>query len=340
MRAFINIERQTLLDNLERVMNQCYPKKLFIVLKANAYGHGLQEMARLFSGVKNPSFVVATLEEAMMVRKALVFNPLLLLENTSDYKTCANLRLHVAVHSLRRLRELSEKHLALPIHLNINTGLNRDGLEPSEVREAADILRKSSLRLKGLYTHHSAKEAIDRENGLFRSLIGEFSDFPGLLIHSGASSSLDYKDDFTNAVRIGGSVYGLCPLSSIKVSPALELLAPIWNVRPVARGENVGYGSQDKAPADGFLYLLPLGYKDGFPRVRKAIGWCGGEILVEVGQTMMDHMIMFSKKKFDEGQTVEMMGHNLDVFSLAKLYKTIPYELCATLHERLKRNYI
>lgn len=340
MRAYININRRTLLDNYEKIVQEVYPKKLFVVLKANAYGHGISEMAKLFATARNPGFVVATLEEAMMVRKSLVFNPLLLLESTSDYKTCVNLKLNVAVHTLGKLKEMADKRLPLSIHLNVNTGLNRDGLEPSEVEEAVQILRTSNLKLKGVYTHHSDPLNIKRENELFESVLPAFKPFGNILIHAGSSSAIDYEDGFSNAIRIGGSIYGLYHNQKVKTEPALELLAPIWHVKKVAKDDPVGYGTSFKVPADGYVYLLPIGYKDGFPRSRKTIGFLAGEILVQVGQTMMDHMIMFSKKEFGEGQTVELIGHNLNVFELAKLYKTIPYELCSTLGERLKRNYI
>lgn len=339
MRAYININRQTLLNNYEKITSKVYPKKVFVVLKANAYGHGLSEMAKLFSTVKNPSFVVATLEEALFVRKALVFNPLLLLENTTDYKMCMNMKLNIAVHSLDQLKELTSLRIPLPIHLNINTGLNRDGIELDEVDNAIQSISNSNLRLKGIYTHHSDPTNIVVENEKFKNLLPKFTKFKNLVIHTGSSSSLDYPDDFTNAVRVGGSIYGLYKNETITTSPALELLSPIYQKKKVNKGENVGYGNSNKAPQDGFIYLLPIGYKDGFSRSRKAIGYLDGEILVQVGQTMMDHIILFSKKDLNTKKTVELIGQNMEIHELAKLYKTIPYEITTTLNERLRRNY-
>lgn len=340
MRAYINIDRKTLLNNYEKITTKVYPKKVFIVLKANAYGHGLSEMAKLFSTVKSPSFVVATLEEALFVRKALVFNPLLLLEHTTDYKMCMNMKLNIAIHSLEQLKEISLLRIPLPIHLNINTGLNRDGIEQEQVDEAVQIISNSNLRLKGIYTHHSDPTNIISENDKFKSMVPKFTKFKNLIIHTGSSSSLDCPDDFTNAVRIGGSLYGLYKNESINTDSALALLAPIYQRRKVNKGENIGYGNSSKAPQDGFIYLLPIGYKDGFPRSRKSIGYLDGEILVQVGQTMMDHIILFSKKELNTKNPVELIGHNMEIHELAKLYKTIPYEITSILSERLRRNYL
>ena len=340
MRAYINVYKNTLINNYKLVKKAANGKKLFIVLKANAYGYGISEIAKLLATLDSPSFVVATLEEAMVIRKSLIFNRILLLENSTEYKTILNLKLNLAVHTLDKLSELASKHLQIPIHLNINTGLNRDGININEVDQAINIIKKGHLVLKGVYTHHSDPTNIEKENKLFQEQLAKFSSFKKLIIHSGSSSSLDYNDDFSNAIRVGGSIYGLYQNNSFKTEPALELIAPIWSVNKVSKGENIGYGTQNVAPDDGYIYLLPIGYKDGFPRVRNTIGYLAGEILTKVGNTMMDHTILFSKKEYKVGQEVELIGKNLTVDSLSKIYNEIPYELCCSLNERIKRNYL
>lgn len=340
MRAYINIYKNTLIDNYNLIKKVIDNKKLFIVLKANAYGYGISEIAKLFSNLNSPSFVVATIEEAMMIRKALVFNQILLLENTNEYKLAMNLKLNLAIHSLEKLNELASKHLNLPIHLNINTGLNRDGIEINEVDKAIEIIKKGHLNLKGIYTHHSDPTNIEKENKLFKEQLIKFYSFKKLIVHTGSSSALDYSDDFTNAIRVGGSLYGLYKNKIITTEPAIELLAPIWSVKKVHKDENIGYGTTSLVPDDGYIYLLPIGYKDGFMRSRNTIGYLAGNILIKVGNTMMDHTIMFSKKEFKVGQIVELIGKNLTVEDMSKAYDVIPYELCCSLNERIKRNYL
>lgn len=336
MRAYLKIDRQAIKTNYLNIA-KATNKKVLAVVKGNAYGLGIREVARELASLNCPGFVVSSLEEAVAIRKSLIFAPILVLENSSELRQFTAMKLTLAVHSLKQLKELAQLNFPLRIQLNFDIGMHRDGLDPSEAEEALKILKKSRLILLGLYGHHTGLKNYLNETEIFKNIADSFAAVPNLLIHHSASLGLEQADDFSNAVRVGGAIYGLVASDMVQLKPTVSLFAPIWTVAAVQKGESVGYEGGSKVPEDGFIYTLPIGYADGLPRGRKNIGWLDGEILVQVGNTMMNHIMLFSKKEFSVNQEVELFGEHLDLFNLAKLYKTIPYEISTQISPLIHR---
>lgn len=336
MRAYLKIDRQAIKTNYLNIV-KATNKKVLAVVKGNAYGLGLREVARELAALNCPGFVVSSLDEAVAIRKSLVFSPILVLESSNEFRQFASMKLTMAVHSLDQLRAIAKMNIPLRIQLNFDLGMHRDGLQADECSTAIEIIKKSRLVLLGIYGHHTGEKNFKTETSVFEKIVEEFKVFPNILIHHSASIGLEKEDDFSNAVRVGGAIYGLVQTGKIKLLPTASLLSPIWNKIKVRKGENVGYQGGAPVPEEGFIYTLPIGYADGLPRNRKNIGWCRGEIMIQVGTTMMNHLILFSKEDIGLDQEIELFGEHLDIFNLSKLYKTIPYELTTELSPFLKR---
>ena len=117
----------------------------------------------------------------------------------------------------------------------------------------------------------------------------------------------------------------------------LKLYSPIWCIKEVKQGEEVGYGNKKTVPENGYIYTIPFGYADGLKRNTTLLGFINGEIIKNVGNIMMNHTLMFSKNKYKIGDEIELIGDNLNINYLSKQYKTIPYEITTSLNPNLKR---
>lgn len=335
MRGSIEINLNTLKENY-KIVKEYSKKEVISVIKSNAYGHGIINVAKTLSSCGCNSFLVATLEEALLLRNNSIKERIIVLENTKNFYSLYRNNLSLSISSIEELLEISSFSLPLKIHLKIETGLNRLGLLPSEIENAINILSKTKHNIEGLYTHIQDEETYDAQEKLFSDIIKKFDISKIKMIHVNSSSYLHHNLQYTTHVRCGLCLYGYS--SIIDVHPILSLKAPIYRKKKVLKGEFIGYHKKGIAPENGYIYTIPLGYADGWNNKYITLGYIG-EIVEQIGSTCMDQMMFFSTINHQEKE-IEIIGNNLPIDLLCKYNFATPYEVLASLSTRLIRKYI
>ena len=331
MRAYIEIDGNALEKNYLDIKKET-SKDLIAVIKSNAYGHGLIECAKILYKNKVPFFAVATKEEAILIRKNLIFTPILLLGECLELKTIYSYKITLLVLGLEHLIKLSESPYPISIHLFIDVGMKREGIEINQIQEALSIINKSKLILKGVCTHYSSKENYEVEHSLFLEAIKTIPNINKLLVHSSSSSTYSLNND-DSLHRIGLSLYGLDNMHT----PILSLKAPIIRKIKVSKGVFVGYAGKGITPDEGYIYTIGLGYADGWPRNFKTKAYVGDKELFQIGQTCMDYMMFFSKENFEENTIFSIIDEKHPIEDIALEQGTISYEICSKLNQRIKK---
>lgn len=335
MRATITISLKNLKNNLDYIKTKTN-KNIIAVVKTNAYGHGIVEVSNALSQLNVNYLAVATLEEAILLRKHFIASSIMLFEKSSDYQLLHAYKITPSIVSIAHLKELIKTNIALPIQLKIETGLNRLGILEDEIDEAIELIKKSRLILKGIYTHYSSKEYSSIQDECFKRVIIKFNQFKSLMIHSQSTSTMFIKKEFTTHIRIGLGLYGLIDDENLK--PLLSLTSPIYRIKRINKNDVVGYHDK-KVNNDGYIITIPLGYADGIDSRRKNLATTNQMYLPQVGDTCMDLMMFYSKNPINQNSIIELIGDNLKAIDLAKLYSISVYELVTNLSLRLKRIY-
>jgi len=269
-----------LLNNLEQYQ-KAYPNVAIApVLKANAYGHGLVEVAEILEKKNLPFFVLDSMHEAMILRNSGIKTKILLIGHTRilNIETAKIKNTSFTITSLEQLEEL-DKILSSKrdIHLKIDTGMHRQGVLPDDLDRAIKIIKENRLiNLEGVCSHLADAEKEDSELtekqieqweravGLLKK---EFSNIKFFHLSSTAGSNLSSAVS-ANVLRIGLGLYGIdsSPEKKLELIPALELVSIISSVREIASGEKVGYGATFVADKPTEVATVPVGYFEGVDR--------------------------------------------------------------------------
>lgn len=334
------------------------------VVKAQAYGHGAVEVAKVLEGEGSEFFGVADLDEAIELRRAGIRKPILVFENIlpANAKFIADYNLTATVCTLglaQKLNSVDSVKKPIKIHVKVDTGMGRLGVWYEEAAEfIAKISRLKNLRVEGIYTHF-ANSDYDRE--FTRKQIAALQKVffqlktKGISIryvHANNSTGVVFyrKNDF-NLVRPGLMLYGMCGApflkSKVKLKPALSVKSRILFLKKVERGRSISYGRTFTAPKKMKVATLPIGYNDGYFRIfsNNAFVLVGGKRCPVVGRVTMDQtMVDVSKvKSVKIGDEAVLLGRQKDEFisaeELAARAGTINYEITCSLGNRLPRVY-
>jgi len=340
--------------------------KLLAVVKDEAYGHGALDIARIAIEEGAWGFGLSTLEEAMTLRDAGITAPLLLLgeRRETELEWCVAHDLTVCVNEPHNVRALSKIAAnfgrQVPVHLKIHTGMSRYGVRWDEALPLIEqILSEKSLRLEGVMSHFSQSDETDKT---FANL--QFSRFnevlQGLaarginvnLRHTCNSGGfLDLPHAHLDMVRIGILMFGVFPSSVCRripgIEPVMSVKARIAAIQKLKPGEVVGYGMRYTAPSERRIAVLPIGYGDGFPRVRNQ-----GDALIHgkrapiVGGIAMDALMVDvteipEAKMWDEAVIMGRQGNEeITVHDIAKLKNSVSYEVLTSWRLRLRRKSV
>ncbi|HEX8465678.1 MAG TPA: alanine racemase [Abditibacterium sp.] len=279
MTCWIEINRAALRHNFAQIQNLVGETRIIAVVKANAYGCGALECAKIFAEEGAAMLAVTRVEEAIVLRESGLETPILLLSPSlpDELETAVRLGLTSCLESLEAAQMLSETAQKLgktaDFHLKINTGMNRFGAIPEKVAEIAGRSRKlPNLQLRGLFTHFANASAKDEaptrtQFEEFQNATCGFKDVPRHVSNSAAT--LRFPDMRLDFVRPGTLLYGQFPAPELSKIGALKLRDPfqakarIVAIQNLKKGEKFGYGSQWTAPADSKLAILAVGFADG-----------------------------------------------------------------------------
>jgi alanine racemase len=338
--------------------------RLCPVIKANAYGHGLAEVAAALADLPGRwGFAIARGEEALALRAAGIKGALLVLgpppeDGVVDLAAAeVTLGLGSAADLGSVTAQLAGRGLAVDAHLKVNTGMCRMGVEVKEVAGLAARMRESPVRLAGIYSHFATAEAADPSfaheqlasfHRVLQSVAAE-----GLLRHIANSAGLvRLPAARLDLVRPGAILYGLNPgmppAEMPRVQPALRLVARVAEVKTLPRGCTVGYGRRYRIERPSTIVLVPVGYADGYSRALGGVGdvLIGGRRAPVVGAVNMDSITVdvTDLPPVRPGDEVVLLGpqgeERVTVEELAERGGTIPHEVPTRLGSRLPRIYV
>jgi alanine racemase len=361
--VWAEVDLDALASNVRLLAARAAPARLYAVVKANAYGHGAVAVGRAALEAGAHGLAVVCVDEGEELRRAGVEAPILVVGYTppSDAARVAELGLRPTVGSMDLVEALSAAARArgaeVPIHLELETGLNRHGLAPDALVALAERARAlPGVRVEGLFTHFAAAEEGDqrftrRQFEILREVSRRAPWIPER--HCSASASVLVDREMTlDAVRTGLSMYGYKPApwcgTEAELVPALSLRARIARVSDVERGATVGYGRMWAAARPGRIALVMCGYADGYRRSfgNRAHVLVRGRRAPVVGRVAMD-MCMVDVTAVPEvqvGDVATLIGRDgeerVDADELATLADTISWEILAGLTARVPRLYL
>lgn len=339
-------------DNVE-TLYQKVQKPMMAIIKANAYGHGYQEVANMLKD--NPyisMFGVATLKEAIDLRKLGIQQDILVLGAIplEDLDMVIEYDISLALFSIDYMNEMKELfHHSKPVkvHVKLDTGMNRIGLKnKKEFETVLKICSQDIFQIDGVFTHFATaddenkKEAYEAQLELFYQMIG---DHKFKYIHCQNSASMMYHDEpRSHLARIGIAMYGVDPAGneSTQLKQVMSLYTKVVMIKKIHKGEQVGYGLTYTAQGDEYIATLPIGYADGFIRANQGREvYIRGQYYPIVGRVCMDQVMVRVDEHIQLHDQVEIFGEHISLARMAKELETIPYEIPCLLSERVERIY-
>lgn len=353
------------LHSIRRFIGEAVP--IMAVVKADAYGHGAVECAKRVESEGTDWFGAALPEEGEELRNSGIEKPILCFGNWAGQEDMMiRLRLTPVVFQLERLaafdRAAAESGNTVNVHVKIDTGMGRVGVQADDAAEfAAELKRFAHIEVEGLMTHFaSADEVVSEQTDLqmrrfadavaafhqhgFRPTYLDMANSPGAIVHPESRGTM---------VRIGGLLYGLggdvLPkgFAGPELKPVLSLHTRISFLKQVPAGTTIGYGATFVTNRESLIATLPIGYHDGYPRSLSN----QGKVLVKgafapvVGRVSMDWTTINVTDIPDVkvGDQVTLIGSQSDlaitVEDIASIADTISYEITCGINNRVRRQY-
>ena len=363
-------------EQIRRHIHGEYPKrkiKICGVVKANAYGHGIEPVSRKLVDLGIDFLGVANYDEAIRLRKHIPNTPILVFGTLIHSKLEPgkyvsllykhNLTATVASFDTAKfLNEYSRRFKSrFKVHIKIDTGMRRIGLDYRRAfRTILQIASLKNLELEGIFTHFAESESknksfsklqLNRFNDLLHELKKAGIEFP--IVHAANSGAvLDLKNSYFNMVRPGLLLYGYYPGSGIRnkinLKPVMNFKSRVTYIKKVEAGEGISYGRRYITKKPVFIGSVPVGYGDGYWRLltNKSKVLINKQFYRQVGTVSMDWIMveLGSRYKIKIGDDVLLMGgengFQLGADKLAKICGTIPYEMLCTVADRVERVYL
>ncbi|MGD9108632.1 MAG: alanine racemase [Gammaproteobacteria bacterium] len=339
----VHIDVDALQHNFNRAHELAPDSKVLAMVKANAYGHGITEIAKALHNAD--AFGVACLAEASSIRQVNLSNPIVLMSgfvNVNDLTKIVELKCEVVIHNFEQIKILEQARLSHPVKvwLKINTGMHRLGFVPEDVEDAYVRLSncKNVAMSPKLMTHFADADDIKKSttakqievfNSVTKNLSGEKS-----LANSAAI--LSFPESHADWVRPGGLLYGVSSLlnktgEDHNLMPVMTLKSKIITLRFAKKDEAIGYGGIWRCPENMPFAIVGIGYGDGYPRHAKngTPVLVNGHICPLIGRVAMD-MLAVDVRSYPcakIGDEVILWGKGLPIEHVAAYADTITYEL-------------
>ncbi len=374
-RTWAEVSLDAIEHNFKTIQKQLKPKTLVCcVIKADAYGHGAETLAKEYEAMGADWFAVSNLEEAMQLRNAGIKLPILILGYTppSMAVKLSELNIAQAVLSAEYGEALSNEavksNVTVRIHIKLDTGMSRIGFlyqNPSRDTDVIDSIEKvcrlPALNAEGIFTHFAVADdgndgcayTIMQYDNLMKAIgLLEQRDITFKIKHCANSAAIfDYPDMQLDMVRPGVILYGLMPSDKMKhkidLIPAMELKSIVSLVKTVEPQTSVSYGRMFVTKKPTKIATVPIGYADGYPRqlyVRGSMLVRGRKAKI-IGRVCMDQLMLnvTSVPEVREGDLVTVFGRDgeasITLDELAAYNHTINYELVCMISKRVPRIY-
>lgn len=371
-RVYAQVDLDAITENIVNINGNTNPHtKLLAVIKTDGYGHGSVPIARCLEKFDFMyGYAVATVEEAVILRKAGISLPILILGYTFPYSYEELIRedIRPAVFRNDMLRELSKAAekagKTAKVHIKIDTGMSRIGISPDDagLNFVKEAMETPGIEIEGIFTHFARADETDKSSALkqlevFQSFIGRIEKELGLIIPvkhcSNSAGIVEMPQANMDVVRPGIILYGLRPSDEvsreiISLRPALSLHSHVVYVKDIFPGQSVSYGGTFTALHKMRIATIPVGYGDGYPRMLSGKGYVliHGKKAPILGRVCMDQFMVdvTDITGVKEGDSVTLIGtdgeETITAELLGELSGRFNYELVCDLGRRIPRVYI
>ncbi|WP_114587627.1 alanine racemase [Microbacterium arborescens] len=361
--ALVDVEA---IEHNVRHLRRLVQTEIIAVVKADGYGHGAVRAATAALSGGATRLGVADIAEAVALRRAGITAPIVawLHAPGADFREAAEHGVELGISSFAQLQAAAAAASvgrSVGVHLKVETGLGRNGVEPREWQrvcaEAARLERIGQLRVIGVFSHLSNTSIEDDRAALarFHDALAEASAagvHPPLRHIAASNAAIALPETRLNCVRLGLAIYGLSPLpgrssADLGLRPAMTLRTSVAAVRRVPAGQGVSYGYTHRTASETTLALVPLGYADGVPRQASGRGpvVIGGRRFTVSGRIAMDQFVVdVGDADVSIGDEVVLFGDPTLGFPAAADWgdaaDTIDYEIVTRIGPRVHRTAV
>lgn len=369
--AWADIDLSALQRNVQKLCSHVYPRQLWAVVKANAYGHGSLQVATAALDAGASGLCVALADEGIELRNAGIDAPILVMSEQplSQHGAMIDRNLTATMYNAATISTYADvartRGRVAKVHLKVDTGMHRVGTPIADaVSRAQQIAAESSLQLEGVYTHFATADLADHPATALQCerfayivdqlrLIGITPPHVHLANSAAAIRRLGAE---STMVRVGIAMYGIATnaesdsfgaTTDLDLEPVLSLHSRVSHVQWVDAGEGVSYGLKRLLVARTCIATLPLGYADGVPRQ----SWSAGEVLIDgrrrriAGVVTMDQMMIdCGSDDMTIGTEVVLIGRqgteHIAANEWSRHANTIGYDIVCGISARVPRNYL
>lgn len=362
----VEVDLSVLKNNFLNIKQHVSPSKVNIVLKANAYGHGLVRVARLLEELKVDYISVAVVEEAILLRESGIKLPVLVLGGIWGNQIPLFIKhdLTITASSILKIKQIDEiaenMKKKAKVHIKIDTGMERLGVHYYNSDSfLEEVYKCKNIEVTGIYSHFANADSTDLTHSnlqlsRFKEVITFFDKHsiePPVRHFANSGAVLQLPGSYFDMVRPGILFFGVYPSKelprSVKVSPALTWKSMVVYFKVIKPGHPVGYGLTWSTDKNTRAVTVPVGYGDGYFRSMssKAEVLIGGSKYPVIGAISMDQIIVnIAQSSAYNGDEVILLGkdgdNSITAGDLAEWAGTIPYEILTNINTRVPRIYI
>ena len=341
--SYIDINLNNVEDNINLIKNKTN-KDFIAVIKANGYGLGDLELAKIAIKCKAIYLAVSSLDEAISLRNKGIIHPILILGyvDKDNINLVRQYNFTIITSSIMWVKEVKDYIKDIKIHIKINTGMNRLGLNNiNELKETLILFNQANI--EGIFTHFTSSDDKDNTNNdkqynIFKEYI-KYNNINYKYIHITNTDGSYINYELCNSIRIGIGILGYSSTIT-ELKPSISLKSKVINCHKVKENETISYNKTYKLDKDEYIITLPIGYADGVLRQHQNHKvYINGEYGTIVGRICMDMMMVKVNKEYELMTEVELFGEHISLNEYANRINTIPYEILVLLSERLVKKY-
>lgn len=347
--TYVEVNLSNVKYNTEQLIKRYHDYKYFMgVVKADCYGHDdILTIKEIIKAGCN-YLAVATLDEALIIRKEIKNIPILCLGiiDTLYLDKCLKNNITITISNLDYLKEIKLKSKKLKVHIKVNTGMNRLGVNNREdFNKIYNLIQEKGLYLEGIYTH--IYDVNNKDNTLkqyekFEEITKDINLKEIPIVHVGASEATEFyaKKDYANGCRLGIAMYGLVNYNNIEFKSTFKVVSKVIQINDV-NNETVGYNGMYKASNHERIAVIPIGYADGI--IRKNTGrevYINNKEYPIVGNICMDMLFVKVDDNVSVNDEVLIIKDREHIQKIAQYLDTIPYEVICSIGKRVPRIYV